>query len=126
MLLAHIPWSIANLTVLKQQYCFLQSFSAPGKWKRQTPRKPDQAVEKGTEKGTAPSTPVVQEIKGLLGLAYPDLVTLATTACDDWKRGQTQVWVVPYAALNTDAHAPQVSPTTASSASIAMQRCFAP
>lgn len=44
----------------------------------------DQAV-------AAPAAPISQEIKGLLGLAYPDLMAVAATACDAWTNGQTQV-----------------------------------
>lgn len=49
--------------------------------------KADQAVEKAAA-SAAPE--VSQEIKGLLGLAYPDLVAVAATACDAWTKGQTE------------------------------------
>ena len=56
------------------------------------PSKEDvKAADQADEKGTAPAAPVVsQEIKGLLGLAYPDLMAVAATACDSWMKGQTQ------------------------------------
>lgn len=96
-------------------------------WLQEGPSKEDvKATDQAVEKSPAPSAPVFQEIKGLLGLAYPDLVAVATSACDAWTRGQTQVWVVPYAALNTDARAPQVSPNTVVPDIIAMLRCFEP
>ena len=100
----------------KEQYCVLQSWSAPGQtpWQAQTqqkagsqqkaeaeqwvqegPSKEDvKAADQAVEKATAPTAPVSQEIKGLLGLAYPDLMAVATTACDAWTKGQTQVYVL--------------------------------
>lgn len=47
----------------------------------------DQAADKATD----PEAPEIsQEIKGLLGLAYPDLMAVAITACDSWMKGRTQ------------------------------------
>ena len=96
--------------------CVLQSWSAPGQttfhaqtqqkagskqkteaeqWVQEGPSKEDiKAADQAVEKGSAPTAPVCQEIKGLLGLAYPDLMAVAATACDAWTNGQTQVYVL--------------------------------
>lgn len=96
--------------------CVVQSWSAPGQtpfhaqtpqkagsqqkaeaeqWVQEGPSKEDiKAADQAGEKGTAPTAPVSQEIKGLLGLAYPDLMAVAATACDAWTNGQTQVFVL--------------------------------
>lgn len=51
----------------------------------------DAKASQAGEKADAPAVPEVsQEIKGLLGLAYPDLVAVAATACDAWTKGQTE------------------------------------
>ena len=94
----------------KEQYCVPQSWSAPGQtqqkagsqqkteaeqWVQEGPSKEDaKAADQAVEKATAPTAPFSQEIKGLLGLAYPDLMAVATTACDAWTNGQTQVYVL--------------------------------
>ena len=56
------------------------------------PSKEDvKAADQAADKATAPEVPEIsQEIKGLLGLAYPDLMAVATTACDAWLKGRTQ------------------------------------
>ncbi|KAL0026270.1 hypothetical protein WJX77_007445 [Trebouxia sp. C0004] len=52
--------------------------------------------------------PAAPTTKGLLGDAFPDMMSMASTALDSWNKGRTEVWVVPFAALNTDAGAPQL------------------
>ena len=97
---------------LSQQDCDVQSWSAPGQsLQAQTQQKidaqkktdaeqpvqegpikaEDAKADKAAEKTPASAVPELsQEIKGLLGLAYPDLVAVAATACDAWTKGQTE------------------------------------
>ena len=64
-----------------------------GAAKQQVLEGPTKEDIKAVDMATAPApTPEIsQEIKGLLGLAYPDLMAVATTACDAWIKGHTQV-----------------------------------
>lgn len=88
-------WSAPGQTSLQsqtQQKIDLKQKADAEQGVQEGPTKAEDAKANQTVEKSAPSAvpEVSQEIKGLLGLAYPDLVAVAATACDAWTKGQTE------------------------------------
>ena len=77
-----------------QQKADAQKAAESEQWLQEGQSKEEvKATDEPVEKAIAPIAPTSKdpEIKGFLSLAYPDLKSVAATACDAWLKGHTQV-----------------------------------